>query len=1810
MSENSILKTLIRKRGQIKSRLTSFKQYISKLDASQVQEHVEGINALSDSQIIQLEARLCTISNILDQYITLHDQIIEIDDDDLIEQRYSEFTDFENDLHEALAKAKSMLNSSHSLKRTTSKESVISNPESVHSEIIVPFSKNINQTHHEATDVNNHVVPNNASAASDHVTNNPLPQNNVQFINDNSVPSIVKLPVLKIKTFEGKTEQFPSFYESFKSLIHNNKQLDDMSRFLYLKSCLGTEASKVIEHLDVVSSNYNVALQLLEKRYTDKRLLIHNHVKGIIEFPRIIKESASSLRSLSDTFQAHLRALHSLGEPTHSWSSILQYVIIDKLNYQSKREWEIETVKLESIQNATLIEFLEKRCTLLEKIDKPYFKNSSANSSNYRFKSKFADYTQTFLAGTNFKNKCLLCKADHPLVRCKMFHHMNIDERFEYAIKQKLCTNCLFPGHDFRKCTRSHCRQCNMPHSTLLHDKLAQKPEIISSHYSKPESTSTSAVVINPVQSSPVADTPMVTMTSSIPVECKFKNTCILPTAIIFVFDFNGHPHKCTALLDSGSQRSYMTISLCNRLKLPTTSKSIPILGIGESKAKVSKVTYAKFSSVNSTFNYSLPFLLLQNITNRLPPVQVNSESIALPKGIPLANPRFDKSTKIDVLLGVDIFWKLLAVEQPYLSSFPMIYNTHLGYIISGQHTNTLPSETEVICGISTLDLSRQIQQFWEIENIVHPKLLSNEEQQCETLFVKTVKRDMHGRFIVSIPLNSSPNVLGESKQNALKKFMSLEKRLQLNTKLKNMYVDFMLEYETLGHMVEVNPNESFKGTQYFIPHHGVYKEESLTTKLRVVFNSSAPSSNGISLNDIQLNGPVLQDDLFSILIRFRRFKYVLSSDCSKMYRSVWVTESQRPLQRIFWRSDPSLPLKIYELCTVTYGEKASSFLAIRCLFELAKMCENEHSKISKIIRHDMYCDDLLTSCAEIDEGIYICDTISKILRSGGFILRKWNSNCPDLLSSVQDSDISNNILDFGPNEHSKTLGLLYNSYSDEFLFKIREFPVKQSGLTKRTVLSFISSIFDPLGLLTPCTIIAKIFIQELWMLQICWDSELPAELASQWSKYCQDIITLNDLRICRQVICNNFQSIEIHGFCDSSQKAYGACVYLRSIDPNNHIHVHLLCSKTRVAPLKTATIPKLELCGAIMLAKLVDKVKAVLDVHIDNIHYWSDSMIVLSWIKTQPHLLDTFVSNRVCQIQNISDVMSWRYVSSYENPADLLSRGTSSSNLLNSVLWWYGPNFLKQASSTWCKNPEITSQNPPESHSVVSFSAVEKVNITLFPFERFSSMSRMKRTMAYCLRFIRNCRNSAPKRHLGPLSSDELHSALILLCNISQNESFPEELKLIRSGKAISNKSRLFSLTPFFDSTHGVIRVRGRLLNASFDYEKKHPIILSAKHHLTKLLFREQHENSLHGGPQLLLNIIRDTFWPIGGRNLAKSVVRSCVKCFRVRPRGINNLLGHLPKERVTPNYPFSIVGTDYCGPFVLKDKEGRGFKTIKGYICLFICFSTRAIHLEPVTDLTTDAFILCLRNFASRRGMPKKFYSDNGRTYLGAKSELNELAQFLTKNKEELETAFANQHFNWSFLPPYSPNMAGIWEAGIKSAKFHLKRIMGKALLTFNQFYNTIVQIEGVLNSRPLSPMSDHPDDYKPLTPAHFLIGRTITSVPDPDVLYIKESRLSLYQRLQQLVQHFWNRWSKEYISELQQRTKWKITSKNIETGTLVLLKEDNSPPTYWKLGRIVELHHGNDDIVRVVSVRTQSGITRRSISKICPLPIGEEN
>ncbi|XP_055522879.1 uncharacterized protein LOC129717060 [Wyeomyia smithii] len=985
------------------------------------------------------------------------------------------------------------------------------------------------------------------------------------------------------------------------------------------------------------------------------------------------------------------------------------------------------------------------------------------------------------------------------------------------------------------------------------------------------------------------------------------------------------------------------------------------------------------------------------------------------------------------------------------------------------------------------------MQQFWEIEEVSDVPKLSTEEMACEAHFLSTYQRDESGRFIVRLPFNENAPKLGDCRALALKRFLIQEKRLMNNPELQAQYVEFIQEYEALGHCREIfEANDPPNQQKYCLPHHAVSRPSSSSTKYRVVFNGSAKSSlEQLSLNEVLQVGSVVQNDLHFIILRFRKFKIAFSGDIAKMYRQVLHAPQDRRFLRIFWRAHPSQPLRVLELCSVTYGTASAPYLATRCLVQLVEEEGESFPIAARIVKEETYMDDVLSGAGSIEEAIV------------GFPIRKW----------YQEKRVP--LAERGVNEAIKVLGLLWDSSADTLYIAndTKQLPYPQHRITKRTMYSEITKFFDPLGLISPVIVLAKLLVQRLWQLKIVWDDPVDEDTARQWNELQVSMSLLAHIAIPRCVTFEGAIAHELHGFSDASTVAYGACIYLRSLFADGSTKLRLLTSKSKVAPLEEFSIPRKELCAARLLTRLLVKVIPALDMKLREIVLWCDSTIVLAWIKKP--------------LNQLQFGYRWEYVRSQQNPADTVSRGQLPEGLKDNNLRWNGPEFLQRVvydTDTPEEIPELSELKEPV--------VIAAVNVVPFPFfSRYSSFP--------IIRVVQQV-------HL----ADEIH-------------------------RVINNEpcKKLANLRPVF--TNGLLRVGGRLDRSHLPFESRHPIILADKDPVVRLLIWQMHIEQLHIGQSGLMNAMRQRYWLLNARSTIRQITRKCIRCFRVNPTNTTQLMGNLPVSRVVPSPPFAITGVDYAGQFLIKQGGSRP-TLVKAYVAVFVCMTTKAVHLEVVSDLSTDAFLASLKRFIGRRGLVQQLHSDNATNFRGAHHELNELFR-----------QFRSQQSH--FIPPDAPEFGGLWEAAVKSAKTHLKRIIGNVRLTFEELTTVMVEIEAVMNSRPLFSVSNDSADPTVITPAHYLIGRPLTAIPEPSLEDIKATRLTRWQHLQLLREHFWRAWSRDYLNTLQPRKKNLRARPNIRNNMTVLLHDRNQPPLNWKLGRITAVYPGDDGLVRTVDVMT---------------------
>jgi len=1057
---------------------------------------------------------------------------------------------------------------------------------------------------------------------------------------------------------------------------------------------------------------------------------------------------------------------------------------------------------------------------------------------------------------------------------------------------------------------------------------------------------------------------------------------------------------------------------------------------------------------------------------------------------------------------------------------------------------------------------------------------------------------------VVRLPFKEHPSTLGTSKPKAIRLISRLFDKFEVDPSFASFYSDFMTEYLKLGHMQLVSTSELEPTHDFYLPHHGVWKDSSTTTKLRVVFNGSSKTSTGISLNDILYTGPKLQNDLFDVLIWFRRFNCVFTADIEKMYRQIQVHPDDGKFQRILWKDDRG-ELRTYELRTVTYGLGCAPFLALRAVIQLINDEGHNYPEAIPTLMKGRYVDDLFGGADSIEETIMLAQQVNQLCMAGGFPLQKWASNHSSILhflaphNRIQSTNIA---IEDHLVVHS--LGLSWNLDNDAFEFS---FNLKSTEtITKRTVLSSLAKLFDPLGLISPVIVSAKIIMQELWTLKLDWDDPLPSSIASKWILFLDNLRDLPRLTFPRWIGCRTGHTVELHGFSDASPQAIAAVVYNRWQSPSGELSIQIVCSKTKVAPLKRQTIPRLELMGAVLLTKLVKHLKQTLDVADTEIFLWTDSNVTLTWINNHPSRWKDFVHNRVCFVQETLPQAKWKFVAGHDNPADLATRGLTPNQLAEKTLWWNGPAWLSKMSTEWPINPQVHSATNIMEERKIRVATTRKESISHWSLlDKYSNFTRLLRITTWCQRAANRFKRQSGPGQSDPITTTELHMAKQFWVRTIQHEIFRTEFKIIAENGSLPASHCLARLTPFVD-TNEIFRVGGRLQASSLTHEAKHPAILPRDSPLSQLIISDAHIKSGHGGTQLTLCFIREEFWILGGRAPVRKFILQCVRCARHRQIRARQLMGQLPSERVNPSRPFLHSGVDYAGPFSVKTWKGKNARTYKAYIALFVCLSTSAVHIELVTDYTAEAFIGAFKRFTARRGICSTLFSDCGTNLKGADAELKKLLSSATAESNHLSQLLAQDGTQWKFIPPAAPHFGGKWEAGVKSVKFHLKRIMGDALLTYEEFSTLLTQIEAILNSRPLTSCTDDPEDLNVLTPGHFLMGCAPTTVPEPSLETVQISHLSRWQLIRQMTERFWARWSKECLQRYQAIYKWKESTQPMKEGSIVLVIDERYPPTKWPLGRILTIHPGKDGKTRVVTIRTQTSTLTRPIVKICPLPV----
>ncbi|XP_071962704.1 uncharacterized protein [Antedon mediterranea] len=1077
------------------------------------------------------------------------------------------------------------------------------------------------------------------------------------------------------------------------------------------------------------------------------------------------------------------------------------------------------------------------------------------------------------------------------------------------------------------------------------------------------------------------------------------------------------------------------------------------------------------------------------------------------------------------------------------------------------------------------------LDNFWSVE------AMGVDVGNCECKARLSAVEDMEGKLIedssskvgnqwlIPYPWAKDPSQLPNNRGQAIKMLNGLEKRLKKNKEHGAAYQKQMEEMVKKGFSRKLNNTEMklYQGPVHYLPHHAVVRAENKSTPVRIVFNS-ANRCQGEAINEYWMKGPDLLNNLSGVLMRFREREVAVCGDISKMYHRVLIPEMDQHVHRYLWRDlnsdrDPDT----YVMQVLTFGDKPAAAMAQTALRLTAKEGEEMYPRAAHVLKNETYMDDICVSVTTIEEAKTLTKQMDAVLGNGGFNIKEWISNKP--LNNEERKD-----------KEQKVLGVSWNYADDTLKVKVKlDDDITNAVVTKRKALGMIAQVFDPIGFLAPVVVKLKIKMQELWKSGVNWDEDLPNETQQEWRILLKELNNASEIKLPRCLTPDNSTDAQLIIFCDASEKAYGACAYLRWRLQDGLFKTRFVTAKSRVAPLKKLTIPRLELQAAVMAARMGKSITDESSLPLTDVLFFTDSMIVLGWLKKPSCCYKQFVGTRVLEIQNKTKPENWRHVSGVENPADDVSRGIPVTNL--NGRWIRGPPFLQSPMHEW-EQENLRVEDDDSEIKLVKFTGNVEIKqvrpeVEIDNCETWEEMLEVYRRRIYG--------DDSPALDVYKVRDIEL-----LLLRRVQRECFAEELQLLRNGKGVQSNSRICNLDPMLEAENEVIRVGGRLRNVEKIDLDVHPILLDPKHRITKLLIRRADANVFNhsAGPNQVFAYLRRKYWILKGRSQIKSELSKCIECQKWRKGPETPKMAELPEARLRIGKPpFFSTGMDCWGPMMVKVRRSQE----KRWGLVFKCMTTKAVHLEILHNMNTDAFIMAFRRFVSRKGVPKELYSDCGTNFRGAERELHECFKAMSP---ALQEKLAQQQVEFKFNPPNAPHFGGVWEREVKSVKNAIKCSLKDRVVTEVVLQTVIVEVEGLMNSKPLGYASSNVSDADPVTPNVLLMGRRDPSLPFSLVSPQEIKSKKQWRHSQLIIDLFWKKFVSEYLPSQQIRQKWDKETENLKEGDQVLVVDNQAQRGDWLTGEVLKVHPSADGRVRVADVKMKEKVYKRPVVKLIKL------
>ena len=1150
----------------------------------------------------------------------------------------------------------------------------------------------------------------------------------------------VKLPKLQLPKFKGDVMEWTSFWDNFETHI-DSKTISNVTKFTYLQSCLEGDALNVVKGLKQTNDNYTIAIDLLKRRFGRPEHIKFCHIQALlnIEVPsKNSKKFVDEMWTFQDKLLTHIRGLEALDVGDEQCAVFLTPIVVSRLPESIRKKWADESDGFEG-NLAFLLDFLEKQIESLQRSEtfKTLDPSAKKTEENTRRKSDFnkSFYKPSSASALNAatptgKPTCNFCNKSHPSDNCFAFLRLSGEEKGQKIKDLGLCYRCLNKGHKSDICDKN-CKKCGGPHNTAMCGVLLQK---------RPSTPKTEKEVN---KTDPLKSRDTVGVAANIKKDTD-ENVVILQTAKATMLCNDGSPLQVRVMFDIGAGRTYVRKKMVQRGRLKWLGREvIPYSAFGGSSSpdelrNMYSVTLLDRNGNPITIKAAEIPIICQPLIKPLIPAQHLAEFAHLS----LADDyQQNEVLEIDILIGLDLYWKFIDPTDAIKKDNLVAMQSKFGWTLSGSCEGSgAASVPHLLCTTPVSDAD--LHHLWDLETIgIHEKEPMKEEDAVLKKFEESVKLEDE-RYQVQLPWKSQEmkDSLLNNVNIAKKRLESLERKLEKDNHLRTEYYKVFNEYEQLGIIEEIAPNEIVSPyTTFYLSHHPVIKNTSTSTKVRPVLHANTKGYNGVSLNDCLEIGPSLNNDLVSVLLRFRRWPCALSADITKAYLQIGVNPCDRDVHRVLLYDVNSCKVRHMRFTRVPFGNCASPFLLTATLqYHFKKYPFNE---VAADLHENMYSDNWLTGSNSLTSLTERFLAGRDILAEGSWPLTQVISNDVSLTKYFNE-----NLFQLYKHTPSSVLGLKWFMQSDQFGYESAEFKVNEIQLTKRLLLSIIARIFDPLGKICPIVMTAKILLQEAWKLGIDWDDKLPDEIHSKLEYWLQNLSRLNELKFDRCYFkskswdpSNNY---ELHMFGDASEKGYGCCIYLRALNFDGTYSVSLVIAKSRVAPINVLSLPKLELMAAVIGARLIIFVKQALHLNDQTkLFCWTDSMTTLAWIKGDAHRWKTFVCNRVIEIQKLTSPSQWHYCPGKDNPADLITRGTMTDRLIDNQLWESGPEWLLKNLEIEGENQFSTTEESRPIKPAKGVSLIAQEQIPVFDISKFSCLSEPQRFMAYILRFINNAK-------------------------------------------------------------------------------------------------------------------------------------------------------------------------------------------------------------------------------------------------------------------------------------------------------------------------------------------------------------------------------------------------------------------------------------------------------------------------------------